>query len=206
MEFGLKEIIKAGGPVFIILCVISVYSLSIIIEKYIELRKIVFKNRSIIVRLLLSLKSGKMQEVIKYSLIQKGQIYEMVASIINHPGTIKEKREFTASLIEYHISLLSKKLNILATVGSTSPYIGLFGTVIGVIKAFRDMAQFQSAGPSVIAYGISEALINTAMGLFAAIPAVIAYNYFTSAINRYTQDLNYLVEQITDRYYRNENT
>ncbi len=206
MEFGLKEIIKAGGVVFIILCGISIYSLAIIMEKYIEFKKVVFKNTIIINKLLLLIKSGKTYDVIKYSLTQKGQVYEIISSVINHPGTIKEKREFTANLIEYYASTLSKKLNILATVGSTSPYIGLFGTVIGVIRAFRDMAQFQSAGPSIIAHGISEALINTAMGLFAAIPAVIAYNYFVSAINRYSQDLNYLLEQLTDQYYKNENT
>ncbi|MCX7641714.1 MAG: MotA/TolQ/ExbB proton channel family protein [Elusimicrobiales bacterium] len=206
MEFELKEIIKAGGPIFIFLVIISIYSVSIIIEKYVEFKKIIFKNSQIITKIMSNIKNGKVNEIVKYAYTQKGSIYEIITSLVNHPGNIKEKREYITSIIEYQTTNLSKKLNALATIGSTAPYIGLFGTVIGVIRAFKDMAQFQSAGPQVIAHGISEALINTAMGLFVAIPAVIAYNYFVSRINRYNQELNYFLEQIIDKYYRNENT
>lgn len=206
MEFGIKEIIKAGGFVFVILVLISIYSLSVIIEKYIEFKKVIRENSKLIKKFIISIKAGKVQDIIKYSFSQKGQIYEIISLLINHQGTIREKREFISTIIEHHTSTLSKKLNALATIGSTAPYIGLFGTVIGVIRAFKDMAQFQSAGPQVIAHGISEALVNTAMGLFVAIPAVIAYNYFVSRINRYNQELLFLLEQIIDRYYRDENT
>lgn len=75
---------------------------------------------------------------------------------------------------------LDKNLAFLATVGSTSPYVGLFGTVWGVMDAFRGLANAQQATLATVAPGISEALIATAMGLFAAIPAVIAYNRFSA--------------------------
>ncbi len=75
---------------------------------------------------------------------------------------------------------LEMHLPFLATVGSTSPYIGLFGTVWGVMNSFRGLAQVQQATLATVAPGISEALIATAMGLFAAIPAVIAYNRFAA--------------------------
>ena len=68
----------------------------------------------------------------------------------------------------------------LATVGSTSPYVGLFGTVRGIMNSFRGLAQVQQATLATVAPGISEALIATAMGLFAAIPAVVAYNRFAA--------------------------
>lgn len=71
-------------------------------------------------------------------------------------------------------------LSFLATVGSTSPYVGLFGTVWGIMNSFRGLAQVQQATLATVAPGISEALIATAMGLFAAIPAVIAYNRFST--------------------------
>jgi biopolymer transport protein TolQ len=77
---------------------------------------------------------------------------------------------------------LEKSLSFLATVGSTSPYIGLFGTVWGIMNSFRSLAEMNQATLSVVAPGIAEALIATAMGLFAAIPAVIAYNRFSSQI------------------------
>ena len=77
---------------------------------------------------------------------------------------------------------LESHLPFLATVGSTSPYIGLFGTVWGIMNSFRGLANVQQATLATVAPGISEALIATAMGLFAAIPAVIAYNRFSSRV------------------------
>lgn len=85
---------------------------------------------------------------------------------------------------------LETHLSFLATVGSTSPYVGLFGTVWGIMNSFRSLAGLHSATLASVAPGISEALIATAMGLFAAIPAVVAYNRFSND-----------VERLTNRYY-----
>ncbi len=81
------------------------------------------------------------------------------------------------------IELLEVNLPFLATVGSVSPYVGLFGTVWGIMESFRALAGVQQATLAMVAPGISEALIATAMGLLAAIPAVIAYNKFTSEVD-----------------------
>lgn len=78
---------------------------------------------------------------------------------------------------------LDRSLPFLATVGSTSPYVGLFGTVWGIMNSFRGLANVQQATIATVAPGISEALIATAMGLFAAIPAVIAYNRFSARVD-----------------------
>ncbi len=87
------------------------------------------------------------------------------------------------------IERLEGGLPLLATIGSTSPYVGLFGTVWGIMNAFIGISNMKQASLAVVAPGIAEALIATAMGLFAAIPAVIAYNFFTSNVesleNRY---------------------
>jgi biopolymer transport protein TolQ len=79
---------------------------------------------------------------------------------------------------------METNLNFLATVGSTSPYVGLFGTVWGIMNSFRALANVQQATLSMVAPGIAEALIATAMGLVAAIPAVIAYNRFSGRVDR----------------------
>lgn len=79
---------------------------------------------------------------------------------------------------------LDNRLSFLATVGSVSPYVGLFGTVWGIMNAFRGLAGTQQATIAMVAPGISEALIATAMGLFAAIPAVIAFNRFSNQVER----------------------
>jgi biopolymer transport protein TolQ len=81
------------------------------------------------------------------------------------------------------VEMLENNLTFLATVGSVSPYVGLFGTVWGIMESFRALAGVQQATLAMVAPGISEALIATAMGLLAAIPAVIAYNKFSSEID-----------------------
>ena len=82
------------------------------------------------------------------------------------------------------VDRLADRLNVLATVGSVAPFVGLFGTVWGIMRAFTGIAQAQSSSLAVVAPGIAEALFATAIGLFAAIPAVIAYNRFSHGVNR----------------------
>ena len=82
------------------------------------------------------------------------------------------------------LELLDERLPFLATVGSTSPYVGLFGTVWGIMNAFRSLGAAKQATLAMVAPGISEALVATAMGLFAAIPAVMAYNRYSTEIGR----------------------
>lgn len=84
---------------------------------------------------------------------------------------------------------LDRFVGALGTIGSTAPFVGLFGTVLGIIRAFSDLAAAQGASPSAVADGIAEALVATAAGLFVAIPAVIAYNYFVRAAGRCALEL-----------------
>lgn len=93
---------------------------------------------------------------------------------------------------------LETHLSFLAIVGSTSPYVGLFGTVWGIMQAFRALANVQQATISMVAPGIAEALIATALGLFAAIPAVIAYNRFITGINSLLNRFSAFQEEFTN--------
>jgi len=97
---------------------------------------------------------------------------------------------------------LEVHLPFLATVGSTSPYIGLFGTVWGVMNSFRGLAQVQQATLATVAPGISEALIATAMGLFAAIPAVIAYNRFAAMSDALLKNYETFAEEFSSILHR----
>ena len=96
--------------------------------------------------------------------------------------TARFKRVSKVSLMRQE-DLLESRISFLSTVASASPYIGLFGTVWGIMNSFRGLAQTSQATLSVVAPGISEALIATALVLFAAIPALIAYNFFVKRIN-----------------------
>lgn len=95
------------------------------------------------------------------------------------------------------IESLEHYLSFLATVGSTAPYIGLFGTVWGIMNSFRALGDVQQATLSAVAPGIAEALIATAMGLFAAIPAVIAYNRYSTDVERLIVRYDNFVEEFT---------
>src|SRR5690606_8804162 len=88
-------------------------------------------------------------------------------------------------------------LSTLATVGSTSPYVGLFGTVWGIMNAFHGLGNVQQATLAMVAPGITEALIATAMGLFAAIPAVIAYNRYADQVSRIEVRYDTFLEELS---------
>ena len=91
---------------------------------------------------------------------------------------------------------LSVKLNFLATTGSVAPFVGLFGTVWGIMNSFFQIGAQESSSLAVVAPGISEALFATAIGLFAAIPAVIAYNRFSARVNRYEAKLQRFADKV----------
>ncbi len=97
---------------------------------------------------------------------------------------------------------LELHLPFLATVGSTSPYVGLFGTVWGIMTAFRGLAQLQQATLATVAPGISEALVATAMGLFAAIPAVVAYNRFGAQSEALLKNYDTFAEEFSSILHR----
>ena len=104
------------------------------------------------------------------------------------------------------IEELEAHLSFLATVGSTSPYIGLFGTVWGIMNSFRALGNVQQASISMVAPGIAEALIATAMGLFAAIPAVIAYNRFSNDVERLINRYDTFMEEFSAILHRQAHT
>lgn len=110
------------------------------------------------------------------SVISFGIIVERVLAFVHVKNTLT-----TLNQAELRV-LLEKRLGILATFGNNAPFIGLFGTVLGIIDAFHTLSQGSEFGVNAVMGGISEALVATATGLFVAIPSVIAYNYFVRKI------------------------
>ena len=103
---------------------------------------------------------------------------------VDREGTRARLFQAMHSAVGAEVDRLANRLNILATVGSVAPFVGLFGTVWGIMRSFSDIAGANNTSLAVVAPGIAEALFATALGLFAAIPAVIAYNRMTYGINR----------------------
>ncbi len=114
-------------------------------------------------------------------------------------GTQRAMRVAVAREVER----LEAHLPFLATVGSTSPYVGLFGTVWGIMNSFRGLAQMHQATIATVAPGISEALVATAMGLFAAIPAVIAYNRYSARVDALANAYETFSEEFSSILHRN---
>ncbi|WP_375398247.1 protein TolQ [uncultured Sphingomonas sp.] len=109
---------------------------------------------------------------------------------IDREGTRSRLATAMGSAAAAEVDGLADRLNILATVGSVAPFVGLFGTVWGIMRSFTGIAAQQNTSLAVVAPGIAEALFATAIGLFAAIPAVIAYNRFSHGVNRIEARLN----------------
>jgi biopolymer transport protein ExbB len=97
-----------------------------------------------------------------------------------------------------HLNSLERNLGIIGTIAVISPFVGLFGTVLGIIRAFQDIALKGNSTPAVVAAGVSEALITTAAGLFVAVVSVIFFNYFKSRIKSYNQEMIVAANQLAE--------
>ncbi|QJC55827.1 Protein TolQ [Polaromonas vacuolata] len=123
---------------------------------------------------------------------------------ITDPGALMDgaRRAMRASY-QRELDSIETNLSFLATVGSVSPYVGLFGTVWGIMHAFTGLAALEQVTLATVAPGIAEALVATAIGLFAAIPAVVAYNRFTHDIDRIANRLETFIEEFSNILQRN---
>ena len=98
---------------------------------------------------------------------------------------------------------LKRGVSSLATIGSTAPFVGLFGTVFGIINAFRGMKNAEQAGIAAVAGGISEALFTTALGLVVAVPAVWLFNYFTGKVDGFVVEMDNSASELVDYFIKN---
>ncbi len=180
--------------VIIILIASSIYSWAIIFDKYKLFKKINKSSEEF------EEKFWKSKSAETFYNNLPSNVYDPMAKVFkNSMQTVVKSRsksnlseKLTAVLesnIEKEMSLIEKNYTFLATVGSTAPFIGLFGTVWGIMNSFQSIAISRNTSLAIVAPGIAEALFATALGLLAAIPAVIAYNKFNSDSKKYLQKL-----------------
>jgi biopolymer transport protein TolQ len=123
---------------------------------------------------------------------------------ITDPGSLLDgTRRAMRAAYQREMDAVESQLSFLATVGSVSPYVGLFGTVWGIMHAFTGLASLQQVTLATVAPGIAEALVATAIGLFAAIPAVVAYNRFARDVDRVANKLETFIEEFSNILQRN---
>lgn len=141
--------------------------------------------------------SGSMEESLQACREDEGAAGRILISVFTSGTWQMRRRAFDRALGECSLRL-EKGLATLGTIGSIAPFVGLLGTVLGIIGAFRGLASQSGAGHTAVSAGIAEALVNTAMGLLVAIPAVIAYNYFNTRLNRFSDQVTAAAEETLD--------
>lgn len=181
--------------VIIILIAASIYSWAIIIEKY-KLFKKINGSSSIFEEQFWSSKSADSlyKKLEGYNEDPMANVFKagmdfMIKNKSRSASTQERVLQALSGSIDKEMAVVEKKLTFLATVGSTAPFIGLFGTVWGIMNSFQSIAISKNTSLAIVAPGIAEALFATALGLLAAIPAVVAYNKFTSDSRRYSTRL-----------------
>lgn len=177
------------------LVLLSVLSLAFILERYFSLRKVRTDSTAISIRLRELLQSNQLSELEdlaknRDTLEGRALSYGLRHTREHGPNGLEE---IFSSYALNERPRLEKYLGFLATVGSNAPFIGLLGTVFGIMDAFRGMAQSQGDATAVM-LGISKALVATAVGLIVAIPAVIAYNFFQKQVKGILQNLESVKE------------
>jgi biopolymer transport protein ExbB len=174
----------ADAGVLYLLIGLSLFSLLIIIERYVRIGRVARLSQVERRKLEVQLAKGSLDSIVALELSSEsleGRVMIRALEQIRTTGSRGLEQIFnTFEQIEQ--PKLERSLTFLATVGSNAPYIGLFGTVLGIMKSFNDLSQASSAGQQTVMAGISAALIATAAGLLVAIPNVLAYNYFQKQV------------------------
>lgn len=179
LKFLTTLALTGGDWVIYLLLLCSVVAFAVIVERAILLRREEGELAGLDSALLRGIGAGDMPEIDKIVRRHPGaaaRILQAGLTQAQHGAAGVEDHLVAATLLEKRF--LEQRLLILGTLGNNAPFIGLFGTVLGVIKAFHDLSQ-SGSGPEVVMQGLSEALVATAVGLFVAIPCVVSYNYLS---------------------------
>ena len=188
-----------------LLLLLSVLSVGVIIERFFSLRSIKAKSKKVQDRIRETLQTYNLDEVEDLSRDKdsiEGRALSYGLRHIKSNGSKGLEEIFNSySLIER--PRLEKSLSFLATVGNNAPFVGLLGTVLGIMKAFNDLSVSASADNKVVMAGIAEALVATAVGLLVAIPAVAAFNYFQKQVRATIQSLE-SVKELCAAYAKNQ--
>lgn len=195
----LLDVLLKGGPVFILILLVSLIALSVMIERAMAISAIRRNSEKLRKQILTRVHAGKWEEAMVLCKENSSLVTDVYLAAI-------ERRHSDRQVIEEAIEreggrlamFLEKRLHILATIGSTSPFIGLFGTVLGIINAFNSISASATYAPALVSNGIAEALVNTAAGLFVAIPSVLMFNWFTQRIQSFISEMQLTSSEIVE--------
>src|SRR5512138_2056282 len=200
--------------VVIILFIMSAWSIGVMIDRWIAYNGARKQSRAFAPAVAGALREGKLDEAIKIAdRYNKSHLAKVVVAGLQEfrahqmstdiPGEEIEasKRALDRAEAIVHAEL-KRGISSLATIGSTAPFVGLFGTVVGIINAFKGIATEKSAGLGAVSAGISEALVTTTVGLFVAVPAVWMFNYFNSKLEAFDVEMGNSSSELIDYFIK----
>jgi biopolymer transport protein ExbB/TolQ len=211
----LKHLTAVGLGVVIILLIMSVYSIAIMVERFLTYRAAKQQSREFAPRVAQALKNDRIEEAINITdKHRRSHLAVVVNSGLQEFRAHEQSSDISGDEIEASKRALQRAIAIktaefrrglsgLATIGSTAPFVGLFGTVFGIIGAFQGMKNAESAGIAAVAGGISEALFTTALGLVVAVPAVWLFNYFSSKVDGFVIEMDNSASELIDYFLKN---
>jgi biopolymer transport protein ExbB/biopolymer transport protein TolQ len=203
-----------GKAVIVILTGLSIYSIAVMIDKFRSYKAARNESLEFLPLFVKNLRdsnfSGALDAARKF---KKSHIAKVVsAGLIEYDNDkieLKDSRDLVGAVgraLDRAVSLTSAEMKKgtggLATIGSSAPFIGLFGTVVGIINAFQGIATSGSGGLAAVSAGISEALITTAFGILVAVPAVMAFNYFTTRLERFQIEMSNSSAELLDFFLK----
>ncbi|MDD7410272.1 MotA/TolQ/ExbB proton channel family protein [Fusobacterium gastrosuis] len=198
--------LEVGGPILWLLSIISVLTLSIILERIVfftKNEKDLGKNFKIEINKLI--RENKINDAISLCKTKKSCIASSIEKFLTSSKKGLEVQDYENIIKEITIEEIApfeSKLNCLASVIGIAPMLGLLGTVTGMIKAFTNISKFGSGDATVVADGIAEALLTTALGLIIAIPAIVAYNYLNRRLEKIESEIDKITTTIINIFRR----
>jgi len=203
--------------VVIILFIMSGWSIGVMIDRYMAYSAARKQSRAFAPAVAGALREGKIDEAIKIAeRNKKSHLAKVVTAGLQEFRAHGESTEIPGEQIEASRRALERAeaivhaelkrgLGGLATIGSTAPFVGLFGTVVGILNAFKEISTQKATGLGAVAGGISEALVATAIGLFVAIPAVWMFNYFTNRVESFDVEMDNSSSELIDYFLKRRN-
>jgi len=196
---GFLQTIIAGGPAMWILLLLSIVAIAIVIERLLFFATQHSDSKGLLRALGQKIAANDLSGAIKVCQQNKGMLPKILEFGLKRGE--KNRADITDALsiaLMEHLNSLERNLAIIGTIAVISPFVGLFGTVLGIIRAFQDIALKGNSTPAVVAAGVSEALITTAAGLFVAVVSVIFFNYFKSRIKSFNQEMIVSANQLAE--------
>jgi biopolymer transport protein ExbB/biopolymer transport protein TolQ len=200
--------------VVVILAIMSIWSIGVMIERFLTYRKARKQSQEFAPAVAEALGKGNLDEAVELAeqfnrshlakVVHAGlQEFQAHTGTDTIPGeTIEASKRAIQRAQAIGVEDFKRGLGGLATIGATAPFVGLFGTTVGIINAFAGMSAGEDVGLAAVAGGISEALVATAIGLFVAIPAVWMYNYFTGKIESFSVEMDNSGSELVDYFLR----